>query len=178
MTAFIQFNKGKIKSIQNPDFHQKFSSLFEELNPSFEGFSIYYYSVYTSRRLAFLLFQLFLDQNYAIQFGAHIIGSILCLIYYIKLTKLKDKDSQVILIASESIILITFFSIFLINFTQSQYWNDFITSVVMYSLIGFIGFEGLIEIYKFFKSFRDLVNRFKVKRKAKFNLAISLGNSE
>ena len=125
-----------------------------------------------------MLFQLFLDQNYVIQFGAHIIGSILCLIYYSKFTKLKEKDSQVTLIASESIILFTFFNIFLINFTQSKYWHYFITGVVMYSLIGFIGFQGLIEIYKFFKSSRDLVNRFKVKRKAKFNLAFSLGNSE
>ena len=178
MTAFLQFNKDLIKNNQNSDFKEKFSSLFQDLNPSFEDLSIYFYSVYTFRRLVFLIFQLFLDGNYAIQFAAHIFGSILCLAYYIKFTQLKEKTSQVILIASELTILFTFFCILMINFTQKKYWLDFITSLVMYSVIGFIVFEGFMEISKFCMFLRDLIKNFKRKMREKVDIVIKLDNSE
>ena len=167
MALFLEYNKENIKNNQNSTFNQKFSSLYQELNPSIEGLSIYFYPVYTARRLIFLIFQLFLDQNYIVQFAAHIVGSILCLIFYIKFTQLKEKSSQIILIASELTILITFFCIFFINFTENEDRLDCITSVLIYSVIGFIAFEGLIEIYKFYGFIKELRNHFKNKRKEK-----------
>ena len=177
MTAFLQFNKENIRYNKKPDFNQKFSSLFQELNPSVESFSIYFYSVYTARRLVFLIFQLFLDINYTIQFSAHVAGSILCLIYYLKFTHLKEKSSKMILIASEITILITFLCVFMINFTKSKYLQDCITTIVMISVIGFIAFQGLIEIYKLFVFLKDLLNHFKKKRRAKADIVIILDNS-
>ena len=178
MTAFLHFNKENIKNNQNSILHKKFSSLFDELNPSLEGFSIYFYSIYLFRRLVFLIFQLFLDQSYTFQFSLHIVGSILCLIYYIKFAQLKEKSSQVILIASELTILLTFFCIFMINFIKNKYWLDFITSLVMYGVIGFILFEGLIEIYKFGMVLKEMINHFKSKGRQNVDIVINLGNSE
>ena len=177
MAAFLEFNKEKIKDNLNESFYQKFSSLYQELGANIEGLSIHFYSVYTLRRLIFLLFQLFSNKNYILQFAAHTVGSILCFIYYTKYCHMKDKSSKIILLASELVIFFTFFGIFMINFIQSEYWLDFITSFVMYGVFGFIMLECLIEVFKFCGLAKDLIKRFRANRSAKADLTVNSGIS-
>ena len=66
----------------------------------------------------------------------------------------------------------------MINFTKTKYFQDFITSVVMISVIGFIAFEGLIEIYKFCGFLKDLLNQYKSKKVAKADQVIILDDSK
>ena len=91
---------------------------------------------------------------------------------------MQDKTSKIILLASELVIFCTFFSIFMINFIQNEYLLDLITSFVMFCVLGFIVFEGLIEVYKFLRLVKILINRFKVNRRQKedsnVNSAITL----
>ena len=81
------------------------------------------------------------------------------------------------MVASELVILITFFCIFMINFTDSDKWHHFITEFVIYSVIGFIIFEGFIEILKFYRVIKDLIDRHIRNKRAKAELIINSVNS-
>ena len=102
-----------------------------------------------------------------IQFAAHSLFSMLCLIYYIKFIHLEEKSDKLILIASELAILVTFLCIFMINFTHSDYWLDFITYFIMFSVVGFIILEAAIEICKMFGLIKCIIIRFKAKKELK-----------
>ena len=168
VVVIIEFYRNDVRNRERNENYLKIveiSSLYEEFYLSAGISSIHFYSVFIVKCMIFIFSKIILDSNYVEQFSVHTICSLICLVYYAKFVNMNDKKDKAVLMASEFVILLTFFSILIINFIQSEFWLDIISHAVVFSLFGFITIEVLVELFKVVEGFKNYFAKLKIQVK-------------
>ena len=148
------------------EYHTKFGSLFAEFKNKRGFFSTQYYTVFFTRRLSYLLAQVYLSQAPYIQAGVNIGFSVLQLGYLLYYLPFREIHILVSVISGEVAagIFITM-STFYINGISSS-TSEKVETIMIYSVIGGISVQFFVSAYSIFISCRDMWNKI-IKYRAK-----------
>ncbi|OMJ76430.1 hypothetical protein SteCoe_24215 [Stentor coeruleus] len=101
----------KNKFVDNEEFMKKWGSLYEEFKNDKGFFSTQYYTVFTMRRLVYVIMTVYLNDNLPLQYSIHLILSLLQILFIFYYFPFKEKEIFIITAIGEiSTLLIICFS--------------------------------------------------------------------
>ena len=141
------------------EYHTKFGSLFAEFKNNRGFFSTQYYTVFFTRRLSYLLAQVYLNQAPYIQAGVNIGFSVLQLGYLLYYLPFKETHILVSVISGEVATgIFIAMSTFYINGISSS-TSETVETIIIYSVIGGIAVQFFVSAYSMFILCMDMWNK-------------------
>lgn len=145
VSSYISY--GKIKDPLNSEFSKKFGSLFTEFKNDKGFLSTQFYFVYFTRRLAYVLTQVYLNKFPYIQGGLNVgfsIGQVLFIVYY---RPFKSTAIFISTLVGDLCVTLVFSISILFLGELSSASSMVLESVVIFTIIGGMGAQFLVSIY-------------------------------
>lgn len=165
LTIFI-FSRISFKAniyVDNEAFMKKWGSLYYEFKNNKGFWSTQYYTLYTIRRIAYMLALLFMSHNLYLQYSIHLSFTILQLIYVFYFTPFKEKDVLFSLAIGEIctllVIVLSFF--FIAETTPST--RRLVESVIVIIIITSLACDMLLSLVMIVKEAKKFVGKIKEK---------------
>lgn len=152
VSSYFSYNKIKDESCQ--DYRKKYGSLFNEFKNNKGFLSTQYYSLFFTRRLAYLICQVYLNEYPYVQASIHILFSLANLGFLGYFKPFRQTPIFISNIAGEACILIVFsVSVSFIGDTADDVAMIF-ENVIIYSVFMGMGAQFMVSVYGLFNAIK------------------------
>ena len=149
--SYVSLTEIKTK---DEDFEQKWGSLFNEFKNDRGFLSSQYYFIYFSRRVAYVLSQVYLNSYLFLQGGLNIFFSFLTLIFLLFYVPFKDSAVFYSNLVGEISITVVMIATFCFLWDLEEFIQGKLESLIIFSVIAGIMIQFLISIFIFGKSLK------------------------
>lgn len=154
------------------EFNQKWGSLYEEFKNDCGFLSTQFYTVFTLRRIVFVLSQILLNSMLYIQNAVNIFASILQLLFLFVYRPYKSRPVLLSSIIEESsvltILIISFFFIYNISVSVKR----ILEAVIIFIIAGIISMSTIFSIFLLVQAIKELWVKFKERRNINYLQAL------
>jgi hypothetical protein len=140
----------------NQEFFDKWGSFYDELKLDKGFWSSQFYFFYFTRRLGYLLFQVYLNNNLFLQGALNILLSLLTLVYLLKFMPFKEKVLMATTLLGEVCVNLVFGFSYAFVFGISEKIKAILELCIIFTVIFGIAGQFLIAFYLFFKGIIEL----------------------